>query len=419
MKSSQADADYIYEFVDVICKEYGPRYSCSDAEKKAALWIKKELDKYCDETFIDEFETHPHLYPQGIFKIFGLLGGISFIFMPMIFPIPILSLIFVLAGVFVFYTELFRMKEWIQVLFKKGTSHNVFGIIKPTQDTKFRIIFEGHTDSPKQMTIASYEKNPPIYRFVIGISYVAITVTFSLIKFIRQMNNNLAIWGEWGIFSWTNLDLIYFILVIVTLPFFVYTIHGFLGDTDTLGANDNLASSAISAAVGRYLSKNRPRNVEVWVGSQGSEEVGDKGAKAFVAKYGGQGLLDNSYAFVMDSCGAGTEIFLIHKDTMHHATYSMDIIERIQKAHEVLKKEKSNVLNLRIGRISLGSTDACRYAHKGYKAGALIVVDGALNKPRNWHSVNDVPENLDKEVMRDILEICLNFVEIVDQEYNE
>ncbi|MFX1298629.1 MAG: M28 family peptidase, partial [Promethearchaeota archaeon] len=184
-------------------------------------------------------------------------------------------------------------------------------------------------------------------------------------------------------------------------------------------ANDNLAASAISAAIGKYLSKNRPRNIEVWVGSQGSEEVGDQGARAFVKKYGKEkGLLDNAYAVVLDACGEGSEIFLIHKDTMHHATYSMEIIERIQKAHAMLKKEKPDIIDIDVGRIPLGSSDACRYIHAGYKAATIIVRDAALKKPRYWHSVEDIPENLDKGVLHTILEICLNFVEIVDQEYD-
>jgi hypothetical protein len=418
LKTEESDAEYIYNIVDTICKKYGSRYSCSKGEKEASIWIKDELNKFCDETFIDEFETYPHLYPQGIFKILGILGGISFIFMPLKFPGPIFSAILIFIGLFILLTELFFMKEWIRFLFKKGISSNTVGIIKPTQESKFRIIFEGHTDSPKQMTIASFEKNPPIYKFVLGIFFLVVTITFSLIKFIRQLNpSSLSIWGEWGVFSWTTLDLIYFLLLGILYPFFIYTIRGFLGNTDTLGANDNLCSSAISIAIGRYLNKHRPKNVEVWVCSMGSEEVGDKGARAFVDKYGKQGLLNNAFAFVMDSCGAGSEIFIIHKDTMHHATYSMEVIERIQKAHEILKKERPEAIDCKIGRIPLGSTDACRYVQAGYKAAAIVIIDGKLKKPRNWHSIHDIPENLDKLIIRDILEICLNFVELVDREY--
>ena len=100
------------------------------------------------------------------------------------------------------------------------------------------------------------------------------------------------------------------------------------------------------------------------------------------------------------------------------APYSMEVIERILKAHAILKEEKPDLMDIKVGRIPLGSCDACRYIMGGYKAAGLVVIDGGMKKPRNWHSVNDTPENLEREVMRDILEICLNFVELVDKEHD-
>ncbi len=417
MKTDDQYTEYMFTFVDTICKKFGPRYSCSQAEKDANLWIRDELDKFCDETFIDEFETHPGLYPIGIFKIFRLLGAISFIFMPIIFPWPILSTICVFVALFVFITELFFMKEWISPLFKKGTSSNAWGIIKPTGETKFRIIFEGHTDSAIQMKIASFDEKPPLATVIIGFYFLIHTIIFSLVKFFGLLNGSIA-QSQWWIFSWTIIDWIYFISLVILYPLFLKAVGGFLGDTVVLGANDNLSASATAAAIGKYLSQNRPKNVEVWVGSQGSEEVGDKGAKAFVKKYGEMGKLDDCYSVVLDASGAGTEIFIIHKDTMHRATHSMEIIERFQKAHDIYMEEDPNALKCGVGRILLGSSDACRYAHAGYKTVCIIVMDGALNKPRHWHSIHDTPENLEKKVLKEMLETCLNFVEIVDKEYN-
>ena len=103
---------------------------------------------------------------------------------------------------------------------------------------------------------------------------------------------------------------------------------------------------------------------------------------------------------------------------MHSCTYSMEIIERILKAYEMLKKENPDIMGIDYGRIPLGSSDACRYIKAGYKAATIIVRDAALKKPRYWHSVEDTPENIDKKVLHLILEICLNFIEIVDREYD-
>jgi hypothetical protein len=418
MKIDESYADFMYNFVDTICKKFGPRYSCSKAEKDTNLWIKEELDKFCDEAFIDEFETYPGLYPQGLIKVSGIIAGISFIFMPLIFPFPIFSMICILLALLVLYSELVLMKEWIRFLFKKGISTNVFGVIKPLGAVKFRIIFEGHSDSAKQMNIASYEKKPPRYKIILGVYYLFHTIIFSLWKFIAQiLFGTSIILIQSGIFSITIIDLLYFIPLIIIYPLFIWVIRGFLGKTVVLGANDNLAASAVSAAIGKYLREHRPRNIEIWIGSQGSEEVGDKGAKAFVEKYGKLGILNNSYTVVLEEAGDGEEIMILEKD-MHRAVYSKEINNKILKAHEELKKERPDLLPIKTGRLLIGSCDACRYIRKGYKAAAILGVEKGRRNAPHWHSPEDTPKNIHKKVLKDFLELSLQFIELVDKEFD-
>ncbi|MCK4859686.1 MAG: M28 family peptidase, partial [Candidatus Omnitrophica bacterium] len=343
---------------------------------------------------------------------------ISPLFMPLVFPFPIISLIFVILGITVLYSELFLMKEWIGFLFKTKKSTNVFGIIKPTEEVKFRIVFEGHTDSAKEMNIASYKLR---WRQIIGragLYFLFHTIIFSLWKFIAQLvsGSSIAILN-WGLVSITVLDLFYFIPLVIIYPFFILLLKGFLGKTVVLGANDNLSASAVAVAIGKHLSKNRPRNVEVWIGSQGSEEVGDKGAKAFVEKYGKKGNLDNSYTVVLECCGAAEDMFLVEKD-MHQATYDTEINNILLQAHTEAKKENLDLLNIRTGSLKIGSCDACRYIHEGFKAAALMGMEQEKNRAVNWHSVNDVPKNIDKMVLRDFLDVSLKFIEIVDKKFS-
>jgi len=418
MKTDDSYSDYMFNFIDTICKKFGPRYSCSEAEKNANIWIKKELDQFCDETFIDEFETRPAMYPQGFTKVAGILVGISPLFMPLIFPFPIISLILVILGITVLYSELFLMKGWIGFLFKTKKSSNVFGIIKPTEEVKFRIVFEGHTDSAKEMNIASYKLRARQIIGRVGLYFLFHTIIFSLWKFIAQLVSGLSIViVNWGVVSITVLDLIYFIPLVIIYPFFILLLKGFLGKTVVLGANDNLSATAVAVAIGKHLSENRPKNVEVWIGSQGSEEVGDKGAGAFVEKYGEQGILENSYTVVLECCGAAEAIAIIEKD-MHRAIYDKEMNILLEEAYNAAKAENPDILNLRKVSLKIGACDACQYIHKGYKASAIFGVEEHKNKAVNWHSVKDAPENINKKVLKDFLEVSLKFIELVDKKYN-
>jgi len=409
----------MYDIIDSICKKFGPRYSCSQAEKDANLWIKDELDKFSDETFIDEFKTRPAMYPQGFIKFAGILGGSSPIFMIFQFPFPILSAVFVFLGLWILYSEMMLMKGWIGPFFKKKTSSNVFGIIKPTGEVKFRVIFEGHTDSAKEMNIASYPRKLRKWIAIIGLYFLVHTIIFSLWKCIVQItgDSSIIIYDS-NILSWTTIDLVYFLSLIIIYPFFIWILKGFLGKTVVLGANDNLSGSAVSLAIGKYLSKNRLKNVEVWVGSQGSEEVGDKGAGAFVKKYGDQGILNNSYTVVLECCGAAEEMAIIEKD-MHGAIYDKDVNNILEDAYNAVKKENPDILKLRRVYLKIGACDACQYIHKGYKASAIFGVEEHKHKAVNWHSINDAPENISKKVLKDFFNVCLQFIDLIDQKISK
>ena len=418
MKVDDSYSDYMYDVVDTICKRFGPRYSCSQAEKDANLWIKEELDKFSDETFIDEFETRPGMYPQGFIKFAGIFGGISPIFMIFQFPIPILSAVFIFLGLWVLYSEMMLMKGWIGPFFKKKMSSNVFGIIKPSADVKFRIIFEGHTDSAKQMNIASYSQKLRKWIAIIGLYYLIHAIIFSIWKFIIQIigDPSLIIFDS-AIISWTIIDLIYYLSLIIIYPFFIWILKGFLGRTVVLGANDNLSATAVSLAIGKILSQNRLKNVEVWIGSQGSEEVGDKGAEAFVKKYGNLGKLDNSYTVVLECCGAAEMMAIIEKD-MHRAVYDKDVSDILEDAYNAVKEENPDLLKLKKVKLTIGASDACTYIHGGYKASAIFGVEEHKNKALYWHSIEDAPRNMSKKVLKDFLEVSLKFVEIVDKKYD-
>lgn len=419
MSIDDSYADYAFNFIKNICEKFGPRYSSSEAEKNANLWIKDEFAKFCDETHKEEFETNPNLYPMGIFKLTGFFAGISFLFMPLIFPLSIIAAIFIIIGLFVLISELFFIKRWIKFLFKKGISSNVWGVIKPTNETKFRIIFEGHTDSAKQMKMAEYERAPPLTKFLLGFIYIFFTLIMSIIKFFAQLFNGVSIVQYTsGFFQWTIIDWIYFIPFVILFPCFIFLIRGFTGRIVVPGANDNLSGSAVSAAVGKYFSEHRPENVEIIIGSMGSEEIGDQGAKYFVNQH--PELLKNSYAFVLDTIGAGKKMYIIEKDFMHMTKYSREVITRIENAYNIYKKENPTAISCAKGSIPLGSSDACMYSKAGYKASFVIVIAGdGLKKPKGWHSLRDNIDIIEKNVLQDLIGICLKFVELVDKEVED
>ncbi|MEX2727241.1 MAG: hypothetical protein Q6353_008305, partial [Candidatus Sigynarchaeum springense] len=187
MKVDDALVDFAANYIKDVIVKFGPRYGCSKAERDANMWTKDEiLSKFCDETHLEEFQTEVELYPQGLVKVCGLLVSLSLIFMPMGFGLVIIAPVLVILGLVVFYSELFLMKRWIAFLFKKGTSSNAWGVVKPSGEVKFRVVLEGHVDSAKQMRMAEKEKMT-FTPLVLGFLFMFFTIAMGIVKFFGQV----------------------------------------------------------------------------------------------------------------------------------------------------------------------------------------------------------------------------------------
>lgn len=423
MKKDEALVDYAYNLIKDVIEEFGPRFTSSDAERHANEFLKDKLDEFCDETHFEEFTTRPKLYPQGIFKVVAVLGlaGIPFMLFGVLSIIPA---ILVITGILILYAELFHLKRWISPFFKKGISTNVWGRIKPRGEIKWRIVFEGHTDSARQMRLMENEKIP-LAKVLLGILYLVVTPIFSIAKFIGVMflPSTAGILIQSGLFTWTVLDWIYFPSIAIIVPFFIWVIYSLHGDVVVPGAGDNLSATAVAAALGKYFKENPPEHVELIIGSMGSEEIGDQGAKAFVEAHGD--LLEKSYAFIMDDIACGCNAFnLVVNDFHAHHGYSTEVIERIEKAHEAYKKDVPDAAPMWRRKLGIGSSDACMYVNAGYKAGWIVGVkyeegEKGIKRPPNWHSSRDTWQNITKKMLQDAIGIGRKFVEIVDKEVSE
>ncbi|MFX0099810.1 MAG: M28 family peptidase [Candidatus Hodarchaeota archaeon] len=423
MKADDSYTEDAYNLIKDVIEKFGPRHTCSEAERKANLWIKERFSEICDETHFEEFETHPDLYPQGVFKFAGFFGAIAIAFMFFGFPFSIFPSALMITALIIVYLELFLMKRWIKPFFKKGISTNTFGLIKPKGEIKLRVVFEGHVDSAKQMKIAEKER-VSLTPLLLGILYLVMTIVLSFVKFFTYYPGSVQVpLAVAGPIHWTVIDWIYYPACCVLFPCFYKLISGFIGATVVPGASDNLSGVAVAYAIGKYINKHKLENVEVIIGSMGSEEIGDRGARYFVAQHGD--LLENAYAFIMDDIGSGNMFNIITKDFHVHHPYSPEVIERIEKAYEMYKKEVPDVYPMSKRKIPFGSSDACMYLNAGYKAGWIagaLRIEGKsdkLAKPPTWHSTRDNIDHIKPDALKHCIGIGLKFLEIVDKEARE
>ncbi|MHA1700075.1 MAG: M28 family peptidase [Promethearchaeota archaeon] len=416
-----------YNFIKDVIEKFGPRYSSSSAEHKANKWVKDEVfSKYCDDVFIEEFKTHPDLYPQGIFKLVFIFGTLALIFVPFSKGITLVSTGLILYAVGTLYAELFKLKRWAEFLFKKGVSTNTIGILKPTGEVKKRVVIEGHIDSAKQMRIAEKE-HLSLMPLILGVLYLIWTILMPVANFAYPYSEGLTTRIDFvccnGWIHLTLISIIYYIGAAVLYPCFVYLIYQLTGDKVVPGASDNLSGIAVCVAVADYFSRNKLKNVELIIGSMGSEEIGDQGAKYFVSRHGD--LLKDAYILVLEEMGTGNIFNIITKDFHVKKPYPEEVIRFIEKAYERYKINNPDVFPIQRKKIPFGSSDACMYHNAGYKVGFLVTAhvsedttkdEKKLQKPKNWHSMRDTWQNISKTTLKHAIGITIEFIKFISEE---
>ncbi|MFX0144784.1 MAG: M28 family peptidase, partial [Candidatus Hodarchaeota archaeon] len=282
----------MYDIVQKIIDECGPRMPCSPQEAKAAELIKKELEHTCDEVIIEKFTCHPRAALGWIrialilvissFCLFFLIQ--MFLYSNWMFIFSILASFLTFLAVLIAWEEFFSYKEFVDPIFKKKESQNVIGKIKPDGEIKKILIFSGHHDSALQFNLLRYLKyGYAIINFIgLGIMFFwfICSILFVILSIFTFAINLTLLYGTF--FNLAICLLIIGAIPIVSLFFFVTPGKR---ANKVPGAVDNLSAVAIVLGVGRYLQNNTdliPKNTEIRLISFGSEEAFLRGAFRYV-----------------------------------------------------------------------------------------------------------------------------------------
>jgi hypothetical protein len=307
------------------------------------------------------------------------------------------------------------IKGWLAFLFNKETSSNVYGILEPTASVKRTILFEGHTDSAKQMRLARLEDKLSFTIFGLGFVYIFYTLIFSMLKTFLALFQVVTVYYSFAIFSWTIIDWLYYPLGFLLFICFLFMTLNLMSEEVVPGANDNLSGTAVTLALAKFFSQNRPQNIRLIFASMGSEECGEQGA-AYFAKKHKQLLGEDALILVYDCVGVGDKMMVVEQDFMHLTKYDKETIEKIEQAYQKYQKDNSQALPLERVVLPLGSSDASAWRKKGYKSTFLLTSYLDSTKPPYWHTMEDNWPIIDPKVLENIIGLSRAFAQLVDEE---
>ncbi|MFX1470748.1 MAG: M28 family peptidase [Promethearchaeota archaeon] len=419
------DSDYMYNIIQKIIDEYGPRMPCSPQEAKSADIIKKELEETCDDVEIEHFKCHPRA-ALGWIKIVILIGFISFcLFFLIQFFLESLWVLFLsiippvlmIFAILITWEEFFCYKEFIDPLFKEKKSQNVIGKIKSRKEIKKIIIFSGHHDSALQFNLLKYLKYGYPIVIYIGLAIFLIwflasiiffflaLVTFSVnLTMIYEIFFNLAIWL-----------LIIGIIPIIMLLFFVTP-----GEraNKVPGAVDNLSAVAIILGLGRYLKLHKdliPESTEIRLISFGSEEAFLRGAYRYVEAHLAELRKYNAECINLDAIQSRNDITFSNKEPTTRTIHSKEVVQKLINAAELVSVKAKiaslgggSLLERIIGQIG-GGTDAAAFSKSNIKASSITGLN-LSNMLKFYHQDTDTLDKIEKGVLEDTLKICIGYL---------
>jgi len=422
---SQENSDYMYNFIERIIKECGPRMPCSPQEAKSADLIKVEFEKVCDSSHLEPFTCHPRAF-IGYIKVMVLMILISFLsyFLTTLHLVLQVEQIFMgisfalnLGAFLIIWNEFFNYREFIDPFFKKKSSQNVIGVFESKKEVKNILIFSGHHDSALQFNLLTHLKIGYAIIVILGLLILIIWMVTSTILFILSITGfKIADFLIFQIFA-----LILFVIgipVLIGLWFFVS-----FGEkaNKVPGAVDNLSAVAIVLGVGKYLKLNPniiPENTEIRLISFGCEEAGLRGSYRYVEEHLEELKPKNAICINMDGIQSLANIGIIDYEPTTRTKHSDEVVKILtQSANEVgITASKfslggSSFVEKLIGQVT-GGTDATTFSKAGLKAATIVAMD-LKQMLKFYHQSTDTLDKIEKGVLEKVLKLCINSIYII------
>lgn len=395
----KSNVRYIMEGIKNIINSFGRRGPGDVGEILAQDYMASELSKYSDTVEREEFEVRPTAFMGWIYISCTML----IMAMALYFFFPIASLIILAIGILPMVFEFVMYKKFVDFLFEKKTSVNIFATRKPEGEVKRRIIFNGHSD-------AAYEWR---WHYKYGAIGLKVCIFGSLIAFLYTLAITISTLATNGINAPTRYEPLLLALgfaQIVFLPIIISMFYFSNHNRPVPGANDNLSGAYMGMAVLKTLADNNIRyaNTEVCCLITGSEEAGLRGAKVWAEKHKAE-MQDAETAII---------VFETLREMQYMAIYNKDLNGTVKNCPKVCNLLKDaamhNGKNLKFGTVSLGSTDSAAFSQAGLHSAALAAMSP---KPaRYYHTRLDSYDNLNPECLELGYKIALDTLEMFDKD---
>lgn len=379
------NVDYSIEKITEIIKKVGGREPGSKEAFEAQEMLRRELENYADETHYEEYKMAPKAFLHftkivstaaiggiaagGILKYVKpeKLGKLGKLAKCKALPHALAGLS-TAGGLFVTAMEFLLYKEFCDPFYKKVTGRNLIATRKATEETKKRIVINGHIDSAYEWRHTYYGKGKGMTPIMAGtiVSAIATAVLGTTTAVLAATGNNSKFAKVLKDYSYP----FHFFTILNLITLFLFVNFKNL----VPGANDNLTGTLAATTALKMLEEAgiNFKNTDVVAMITDGEEAGLRGAKQFAK--------DHYDEFV----NQGVETAVLCVDTLtdldYLNVYSRDMTGTVKHDPEFCQlvmdaAHDAGHHNLEFANVFFGSSDAAAFTQAGIKATCLAAMD--------------------------------------------
>ena len=412
------NVDYSVNKITEIIQKVGGREPGSKECFEAQEMLRKDLEKHCDETHYEEYKMAPKAFlafTKGVSaSIIGAIaaGGVLKYAKPeklgklgklancKALPHALVGGT-AIAGLTVTAMEFLLYKEFCDPFFKKVTGKNLIATRKATEETKKRIVINGHIDSAYEWRHTYYGKGKGMTPIMAGsiVTGIASAVLSSVTAILTASGNKSKFTQIMDKYSYP----FHFFTILNMLTLFAFVNFKNL----VPGANDNLTGTLAAATALKMLDEAgiNFKNTEVVAMITDGEEAGLRGAKQFAKDH---------YKEYMES---GVETAVLCVDTLtdleYLNVYSRDMTGTVKHDQDFCNLVMDAAIeaghtDLEFANVFFGSSDAAAFTQAGITATCLAAMDPA---PADYyHNRRDSYDRLVPEAIEASYDIIMSTI---------
>ncbi|MEA2647380.1 MAG: hypothetical protein QOE92_2463 [Chloroflexota bacterium] len=363
-----------------LAHEIGARPSAGEGERRAAAYIRAELEKFGYLVKTEPFRS-PRSFGHVYIPIYLLaLGGFV---IGVVMDRAALGLLLSGIALVTFLGENTTALKLASAVVPKWRSQNVVARLAPRELPRRRLVLAAHYDTTK----AGLLWHPRLVKRF-RLSFLVLTWSMAAVPAV------MAVSAAAGIK----------VLLFAAVPFalvvaygLVVLVHRELFFKHVAGANDNASGVGVVLSLAEALAIDPPPDTEVVVLATGAEEAGMVGMQAFLKKHADE--MERAWLINVDNVGAGDVFYtteegmlLKHKTgkELRHLAEKIETLPGMEisgRPFRTMSNDTEPVLLRRIEAITV-----------------MAATDGV---PVNWHWPTDTAENIDP----DSVDTAYRFVE--------